>query len=307
MQSSCPEIQIKILTYLPLWDLIRFSSVSKYFLLLVRDHPWDLVINTNNYYKKKFTKETASHIITTYQFREYDFSFRKDVDKIFEKLKTVCYSKILRLDYSATSGQYLRFFPNLSELYLINNDRLLDESIVALCQMKTEPFHKINLGYGLNKISDITLEAIARVGCEELNLSNRENITDVGVQKIVSSGKVHRLHLCWNRQLTEAAFEGMKGVQFLNMFKTNVTDGILKKIGICDQLDLSGCYNITDKSLLYLNCSELVLKLNKNITYDGLITLLSHGNLKKLNLYLYVRPGFQELVSMFPNVQIEKE
>lgn len=188
MLSFPTETQIEILTHLPLYYLIKFSTVSKYFLALVRNHPWNLTIYVNN----KMTEEVINHIITTYQFQGYSLGHRVN-NRICNKLH----------------------HSNLFELNLRGGHGSLDTGIIQLCQIRKRPFRKINLGY--TDVTDVALEAIAQIGCEELDLTHNPMITDRGVQKIVASGKIHRLHLCYNDQLTEAAFEGMTGVRRLHL------------------------------------------------------------------------------------------
>ena len=301
MESISPEIHIQILDHLSIKHLIRFSIVSKYFLALIRNYYWNFIIHLSH-----AKKETIYDVLSTYRFRECDISYRKKIDEIFNGLEPVPGPKVLKLSYCWTSGKCLHLFSQLSELYLRHSDGLLDESIVLLCQTRTRPFCKIDLGHCTNGITDISLEAIAQIGSDVLDISSNPKITDIGVQKIVASGKIRKLHLCGNGQLTEAAFDGITGVESLNLKKCNVTDDILKKMGMCNRLDLEYC-NITDDGLLQLSrCSHLRLGANHQITLDGLITLLHRGTIRKLYINMFLLPWDKciELAGMFPEVKI---
>ena len=302
-----PEIQIKILSNLSLRQLIHVSGISKYFLGLIRGYPWNFMIDLQN----EFPKSTIRHILSNYQFRGYSFLLCNDIDEVLDELNPILVTKVLKLLTCTTTGKNLYLFPHLSELNLHNCSELVDESIVTLCQNRTQPFEKIDLGFcHRSRISDISLEAISKIGCHRLILDDNNMITDVGIQKIVSSGKISVLELLFCRQITDAAFVSTNGsveLQSLDLSHCSITDLTLNKLGRCKQLSIQHCQDITDKGLLALrDCTDLSLINNPLITQQGIIALLNYGNLRKLRIhYEHLKYDSEFLEKMYPNVSIE--
>ena len=307
MEKSPPETQIRILKYLLLQDLIRFSCVSKYFLQLIRDHYWNFSIRLPQMYNT----HTVRHILSTYRFQDYCLPFRDDVDQILENCKLIPDTTTLNLVKCELTGKDLSVFTNLSSLNLNYYRGLESDGIVKLCCDRMDPFIKIDLVE--THINDQVLEAIARVGCEKLALDNNSMITDLGVQKIVSSGKIRNLSLrgCW--RLTDMAFIGLTEIQSLNIRGCRqITDATLKYLGDCRKINVMGCC-ITGINLAELrNCDHLTI--DYHINKERIINLLGYGKIKTLCVYHkfvlycikdeieteYNRP----LTEMFPDVKI---
>ena len=307
MEKSPLEIQIRILTNLSLRELLNVSQVSKYFLTLVRNHPWDLIIPLINE-----KKNVVQHILSSYRFRGYNFSYRRDLDKILDGLHSILTVEILIMRNCLTIGSNLYLFSGLLILDLHNASYLSDDSIVRMCRNRTVecPFDKIDLGFMYTSISDVSLEAISKIGCRELILDGNYCITDSGLIKIIASRKTSSLELCSCDKITDSAFvsisNGLVGIETIDLGKCNITDITLMKLDGCKKIHLRCCQKITDVGLSALrSCVSLSLYDNPHITHRGLMTLLDYGNLRELHV-LQINCDTTELIRMYPHVAINK-
>ena len=309
MQNVCTEIQIKIINYLSERERIRFSEVSKYFLVLIRGYHWYLVLNMS--YERIHPIETVRHLLATYQFQKCHLRLRYDLDEI----SYARHVEILDLHASYLTGKNLHLFDGLLEISLENCRNITDTAIINLCRNRTNPFRKINLSTCL-EITDLSLDAIARVGCEELILNRNEKITDYGVHQVISSGICRKLSLEICSQITDAAFENAIQLRSLNLFTRNIwpksvlgpsiTDLTMKKLKLCQELSLNPECEISDAGLIELrSCTYLILAYHHLVTSEGLIAVLNYGNIKKLMFNYENNFDELELENMFPDVKIE--
>ena len=253
-----------------------------------------------DFYSYKRSIEEICHALSTYQFRECNLFYNEHINQI----SSVRHVEILDLESADLTGAKLYIFQGLSEINLWDCFGMTDETIIDLCRYRTTPFRKIDLNN--KEITDLSLEAIARVGCEKLCLTNNNRITDSGIQGIVNSGICCKLDIKFCRGITDAAFVDAKGLRSIDLSNgPQITD--LSKFRECQKLILSEECDIADADLAELcHCTYLRLGYHHRVTKEGIVTLLNYGVLRKLSLTVSddSDDDEEELRKMFPNVNI---
>jgi len=305
--EHCTDIFKYILSYLPVCDIIRITSLSK---------------NTNKIIKEnlkfEFTEcdiDKANHIIKTYKnsmaklkiYHEKDDNIKK-LNHIEDNIISLETNEILPminmknleyLDIDVINIKKIKI--KLEKLKHIHIDKYSNYSRTTFVSSKKSL-------QNLNNIESLRLSGGIHVS---LSLTNFKNLKELNIfcckemenKEIENLINLESIYLAHNEKITDDAFKNLNKIKVLVLYKTYVTSNVLKylpnieswcpntNIIIRDNyeylknikklkiLDLSRNEAIYDENIRHINIEHIILSNNNYITINGL-----DRNIKKIDL-----------------------
>ena len=283
------SVRIRILSYLPLRDLVQFGNVSNYYHRLIRQTEWHHTISITNGNIIRLMKVIPQYQFTNFFFPRYPFSWylfprlklsSEDLSNILKLLSDSNKKQnSLKIDISLykITDKMFESLTHCTDLNLSGCNQITDKIVKLLGNISC-----LNLCY-CNQITDESIPYLAHCqrlnlsGCQitdanllrhvpHLNLSNTK-ITDHGIKDL----KCHTLHLRNCPFITNEGFRLLSTCYEIDLSRNKqVTDETVSYLTLCQIVNLSYCLNITDRALEHLISCHTLLIQSSNVTDAGL-------------------------------------
>lgn len=267
---SCDRIHNKFNCFTEKLEILKIEGLN-YLSKLQREKIKKLVNLTSLTIKCDADDETITndHLLCFKKLTYLNISDNNTItDKGLEYSSIITTLNILGPNKITNKG--LKFCENLQTLILNDNTKITNEGLKFLRHLT-----ELKLSYN-NIITNDIFKHLPNLTA--LTLCQNNLITDEGLQFL---DKIKKLNLKKNNQITIEGIKHMKNLEILKISSDNFPSDCLKNFPNLTNLEITGCSQITNKSLRYLNENKLI-KLNvfnNKITCKG---LKSFQNLKKL-------------------------
>ena len=236
------EILKEILKELSVKELIKFEIVNTIFKEFIRVNNWDhLIVTLENL-------DNIRHVIKTYKFKKYNFSYSDIGDADVCLLKDCDY--LILAHCTRITDKSVKLLGNCHKLSL-SGCQITDASVALLGNVHT---------LYLSECTQITDASVSLLGnCHALYLSECIQITDASV---VLLAKCHTLHLSCCFKITDNSVKMLTKCHNLNLAHCRVTNKSVELLK-CQTVNLNNCFGITHHSVKILRDAHC------NVYYNG--------------------------------------